>query len=81
MIPRGSYKNSEQISFDVAIGRKIRKIRKEKNITQGMLSYKIGIDPKTLIRYEYGDLGLTCFRLNKICKALGINTSELINDI
>lgn len=81
MILRGAYKTDEKIKFDVALGRTIRKVRKKQKVTQLKLSKLIGIDEKQLSRYEYGDCGLTAYRLNQICKALGISTSEVINNI
>lgn len=81
MIARGAYKTDEKIKFDVAIGRALRKARKEKNITQLQLAKTIGIDEKQVSRYEYGDSGLSCHRFKVICDALKISSGELINNI
>lgn len=81
MIPRGKYKTNDKLKFDVRLGRKIRKLRNKQKVTQVGLSKLIGIDEKQLSRYEYGDNGLSVYRFNQICKALGVSTSELINNI
>ena len=81
MTPRGAYKTDDKIKFDVALGRSLRKVRKQQKVTQLKLSKLIGIDEKQVSRYEYGDCGLSVHRLNVICKALGVNISEVINNI
>lgn len=81
MIPRGKYKTDDKIKFDVAIGRALRKARKQRSITQLELSKVIGIDEKQVSRYEYGDSGLSVYRFNQVCKHLGVSTSDIINNI
>lgn len=81
MIQRGAYKTDDKIKFDVAIGRALRKARKQRSITQLELSKVIGIDEKQVSRYEYGDSGLSVYRFNQVCKHLGVSTSDIINNI
>lgn len=80
MIPRSEYKTWDEINYNVSLGRQIRKIRKDKNFRLQDVSTLTGFNERQLIKYEYGDSGLTCYRLNKICIALGVNTSEVINN-
>ena len=61
----------------IAIGQRIRDVRKAKNITQVELAPKIGIQQSHLSAIERGDarVGL---RLVRIARALGVEPKELL---
>lgn len=59
-------------------GEIIRKIRKQKDLTQEKLSEKAGIDPKSIIQIESGKRNPTLKTLQKIASALKISLSDLL---
>ncbi|GEM_PF-6348626 len=46
--------SDEEKAFYMRLGRRLRDVRLEKEITQGELAYEIGIAPQQLQKYEYG---------------------------
>lgn len=63
------------------LGRKLRQLRKEQNITQEELAEKVGLDPRTVLEIEAGKReNPTVKTLNKIAEALGVKLSEILED-
>jgi transcriptional regulator with XRE-family HTH domain len=63
---------------NLGIGYKIKRIRKDKNISREYLAEKLGVKPPTISRYENGTRELNVKTLNKIANILDISASELI---
>lgn len=63
------------------IGSEIRKIRKEKHITQAQLSEKTGIGRTAITKYELGLIELSMPQFINICDALGVDYAEFFDRI
>ncbi|MCK5451639.1 MAG: cupin domain-containing protein [Candidatus Omnitrophica bacterium] len=63
------------------IGKRIRELRKEKNITLENLSKKSGVALATLSRMENCKMPGTLKSHNKICKALNVSIAELYREL
>ncbi|MFM6924166.1 MAG: helix-turn-helix domain-containing protein [Ferruginibacter sp.] len=64
----------------VKIGRRIKMIRLEKNMTQNDLAIECEFEKASLSRIEAGKTNITIRTLYKICKALDIQIIELFAD-
>lgn len=63
-----------------AIGRKIRKLRKQENLTQEKLAELAGVDPKTIIELEAGRRANPTIRtLGGVARALKISLEDLFS--
>ena len=60
------------------IGKRIRQLRKERNMTLEDLSKKCGVALATLSRMENDKMTGTLDSHNRICKALGASITELL---
>ena len=54
-----------------ALGDKLRRLKKAKGLTQGELAEKVGVDIKTIVRYETGKNSPKVETLELITKELG----------
>jgi transcriptional regulator with XRE-family HTH domain len=74
---------TEKTKYSKALGKRIRNIREEKNISikdfEAMDNNTI--DRHALSRIENGQVTPSVYTLFKICKALGISQSQLFNEI
>lgn len=61
------------------IGERIKKARKEKNMTQESLAEKIGVSIAFLSRIERGNSQVNIKRLSQICKILDLTEGEILN--
>ena len=61
-------------------GKRLRKLRKENNLTQKELSKKLGIGESTLSHYERGDRDPDSKTLRKISNFFGVSTDYLLNN-
>lgn len=61
------------------IASKIKRYRKERNMTQDELSERCGISVSTIKKYETGNRNPKLDQLNKIATALNINVSAFID--
>lgn len=59
-------------------GERLKKIRKEKGLSQGKLAKKIGILQQQLCKYEAGTNTLSITVIEWICKALDVSATELL---
>lgn len=60
------------------LGEKIRRIRKERKLTQEQLAELAKIDPKSVIEIEAGKRNPTLRTINKIASALKAKIDELL---
>ncbi len=68
----------EDNKFVKEIGENIVRIRKEQNLTQKELSYRLEIEDSALRRIEKGRTNPTILTLKKIATALKVNISDLL---
>ena len=62
-----------------AFGNHIRKIRKDKNLTQEQLADLAGVSENTIVTLESGILNTTVATCFDISKALGVSTKDLFD--
>lgn len=60
------------------LGRNIRKVRKEKHISQEKLALLCGLDRSYMGRIERGEVNITVIKLYEISKALNTDIRNLI---
>ena len=63
----------------ITIGKRIKRLRKEKEITQKELAKKTGIAEITIRQYEAGKYNPKLANVEKIAKALDVCTSDLVS--
>lgn len=59
-------------------GQRLRRIRKEKKLTQTALAKKVGVDPQYIHLYESGKYRPSLQMFEWICEALDVTASELL---
>jgi transcriptional regulator with XRE-family HTH domain len=64
-----------------ALGRAVRGIRKERNLTQDSLGLRADIHPTWLSHIEAGRVNPTFLHLVRVSNGLGIKPSELIGRV
>lgn len=62
----------------IELGRNIRKIRKEKNLSQEKLALMCGLDRSYMGRIERGEVNITVLKLYEISKVLEIDIRILL---
>ena len=60
-----------------AVGKRVRKLRKEKGLSQEKLSLKIELTRNTISRVENGDFDPTLTTLSQIARGLEIDIRDL----
>lgn len=63
------------------IGQRIKRARKEKEMTQEQLAEKIDVSIAFLSRIERGSSQINLKRLTQICEILGITEGEVLNGV
>lgn len=63
----------------VALGQRIKEIRKGKGMSQTQLAHAIGKDQQSIQRLEAGKMNPTYIYLLEICEGLGIEIKELFD--
>ena len=63
--------------LQVAIGKRIKSLREERNIHQQDLAAKCNIEKSNLSRLEAGNTNPTIYTLYKIAENIGVSVSEL----
>lgn len=64
---------------NVKLGKKIRKFREEKDLTQDELAEKVGLHPTTIARIERGESNSPVFTVYKIAEALRRSMKDLFD--
>ncbi len=67
--------------LDLALGAELRGLRSKRGLSQDELAKTSGIGKRTLVRIEQGERAMTTTQLYKICRALGIKPSRLIDAV
>ena len=60
-------------------GDRLRKIRKKMSLRQDELADMLGVVTKTLQRWEYGETAPRATDIAKLCEALNVTETELLN--
>jgi len=66
------------MSSSKKLGENLRKLRLKKKLSQGDLAKKLDVDRAYISNIENGRMNPTLSTLEKISKALGISSSELL---
>ena len=69
----------DKASLQILIGKRLKQLREEKNLTQIDLAHLCGFDKQVINRLEEGNNNPTAFKLQNIAEKLNIETSELLN--
>lgn len=56
----------------------LKKIRKEKKLTQEELAKKIGVSKASFSRYESGEANVSVGKIIELCKILDVSSDELL---
>lgn len=70
--------NDDKKRFYDIVGKNIRKYREIKNYSLQVLGEKVGVEKKTIQRYEVGEAKFDMYRLSDIADALGISIARLL---
>jgi len=68
----------EKKSINATLGNNLKKIRIKKGMSQGDISRSLNMDRAYLSGIENGKRNPTLSNIEKIAKALGVSTSELL---
>ena len=74
--------NSQKLTkkeFQIELGKRIRQLREEKNISQTELGNLCDIERSNMNRIEAGNTNPSSYLLYLIAEKLGIEASELLN--
>ena len=63
----------------ILVGKNIRKIRKEKGITQEQLAFDCNFEKSTISRIEAGRANLTLKTMVKLSQSLGVELTDLVD--
>lgn len=73
--------NTSSKPVALELGQRIRKSRNEKNLTIQALADLVGIEYTQMSRIELGKINTSVLQVCKISRALGINMSNLLQDL
>lgn len=59
---------------------KLKMLREKAGLSKSKFASSVGIDRKTLIKYEKGESEPTIHIFEKICEVLQVDPKELLND-
>ena len=74
---RKSASPRESNSVDVFIGKRMRELRHDNNISQVELGRELGVSFQQIQKYEKGVNRISAARLFDICKALNVSLSSM----
>lgn len=60
------------------LGQNMKRIRKDKQMTQGDICRKLGVDRAYISNVESGNKNPTLSTITKLAKALGVSVDELL---
>jgi len=67
------------VNINKELGKRIREIRKKKEMTQEDLAYKAGLDYSYINQIENGKRNPSMEAVEKIAKALGVKVQALVS--
>ncbi|UII80021.1 helix-turn-helix domain-containing protein [Flagellimonas sp. CMM7] len=78
MIQEKEYNFSVQMPLSNYIAYKLKYIRKSKELSRADLAKRLEVTANNIGQLEDGSRGISINKLQKLCKALGIKSSELL---
>jgi len=60
------------------IGRRLKEAREKKNLTQGEVAEKLGLNTSTISKYESEDRGLSLGLITKLAKVYGVSSDYFL---
>ncbi|MDR0249767.1 MAG: helix-turn-helix domain-containing protein [Burkholderiales bacterium] len=69
---------SQESAFFIALGERISRLRKLKNVTQTQLAETLGVSQQTIQSYEVGRRRIQVDSLPSLAEVLGVSVEELI---
>lgn len=69
----------KDIEFLKKFGKRLKKLREEKNITQAQLSFEADIQISQISRIERGQISTTISNLKLICKILDVSLKDFFD--
>ena len=73
-------RNVKNMALDYGIiGKRLKKARQEKNLTQEVMAEKLDVSVAFLSRVERGNSHINLKRLSQICEILGVSEGEILN--
>ncbi|MEV0031385.1 helix-turn-helix transcriptional regulator [Nocardia sp. NPDC050793] len=73
--------DAEAKRIDIALGAELRGLRSKRGLSQDELAKASGISKRTIVRLESGERPMGMDQLYKLCRALRIKPSQLINAV
>jgi transcriptional regulator with XRE-family HTH domain len=68
-------------ALDVVLGQRIRRIRRERGLSQSALAAQVGMTFQQVQKYENGANRVSALTLVKVAEALGVNPTSLLEDL
>lgn len=68
-------------AIDIALGAELRGLRAKRGLAQERLAQMVGMNKKTIQRLEAGARPMDMDQLYRICRALGVRPSVLIDAV
>ncbi len=65
--------------LQIAIGKRIKQLRKEKKISQVKLAHLCGFEKPNMNRLEAGNTNPTLYTLHKVATNLNVSLADLVN--
>ncbi|WP_298767343.1 helix-turn-helix transcriptional regulator [uncultured Polaribacter sp.] len=70
---------TDKKQLQLAIGRRIKKLREQRDIPQQDLAAKCNLEKSNLSRLEAGGTNPTIYTLQRIADNLGVSLTEIVN--
>lgn len=68
-------------NINTRFGKRVRKLRNQKKISQEKFANEIGIDRTYMTDIENGKRNVSLAIIEKIAKGFGVSVSELLNEV
>ena len=75
----GNMKSKKE--YDQLIGKALRSARKRKRMSQDTLAQLLGIDRRTISKYETGDNPIDMSTFMQICDVMGLDAIQVLEDL
>ncbi len=72
---------ADKKQLQIAVGKRIKKLREERNISQQDIAGACNIEKSNFSRLEAGNTNPTIYTLQKIAENLNVSLSEIVNFI
>ena len=72
-----TFRKLHSVEHNLITGQRIRRLRKQQNMTIQYLGELVGVSHQQMQRYETGDNSLSLYAAHLVAKALGVPTCEI----